>query len=404
MDNTLASILGKDVLPEEMLATLQEAFDSKIASVREEAEMSIRAEFAARYEHDKNNLVEAMDRMLTDVVKETEEKKAKEVSKVKEVHKRFEDAITESKKAYKKKMSEHIELSSKFITEQLATRLNALSEAKKACVIKDKKITESFEKIKKDMVAEQAARLTKIDQFVVSNMKREITEMRENHQALVEARVKFIKTSQSKLKETQQRFVTEAAKKVDKVVSEALKTEITQLHEDLERNRQNMFGRRIFEAVAAEFMASHLAEGTEIKKTMKVLEAKDQELAATKAKLTEAVQEVSKISRKAKLSEDAASRTKIMSELLTNLQGEKRSIMESMLETTKTETLRAAFDRLLPVVLNETRKSPEKKVIDRSPVRLVTGDKTRLVESQNDTDAEINAELTAIRRLAGITG
>jgi ABC-type phosphate transport system auxiliary subunit len=86
-----------------------------------------------------------------------------------------------------------------------------------------------------------------------------------------------------KLAETQKRFVSEAAKKVEGAINETLKREMSQLHEDLERNRQNMFGRRIFEAVAAEFMTSYLAEGTEIRKLQNVLETKEKELAETTA-------------------------------------------------------------------------------------------------------------------------
>src|SRR3712207_8324907 len=51
--------------------TLFRSFDKKVAEAREEAEMSIREEFAARYEHDKSNLVKAMDLMLTEDRKST---------------------------------------------------------------------------------------------------------------------------------------------------------------------------------------------------------------------------------------------------------------------------------------------------------------------------------------------
>ena len=61
---------------------------------------------------------------------------------------------------------------------------------------------------------------------------------------------------------------------------------MTQLHEDLENNRQNMFGRRIFEAVAAEFMTSYLAEGTEIRKLQSILAEKEQALSDGKQSWT----------------------------------------------------------------------------------------------------------------------
>ena len=101
-----------------------------------------------------------------------------------------------------------------------------------------------------------------------------------------------------------------------------------------------------------------------------------------------------------------------MSELLSPLRGEKRAVMESMLETTKTEHLRNAFDKLLPVVLNESTRKPqqtEKKVLSetKAPVRrvvTVTGDKSnRLLESaQTETEVEVEAEIGQIVRLAGI--
>jgi hypothetical protein len=58
-----------------------------------------------------------------------------------------------------------------------------------------------------------------------------------------------------------------------------------QLHEDIEAHRQNDFGRRIFEAVAAEFQTSYLAEGTEMRKLQKVLESKQAEIAAKQAEV-----------------------------------------------------------------------------------------------------------------------
>lgn len=415
MDKTLANVLGADGLPAELLTSLQEAFDKKVAEAREEAEMSIRSEFAARYEHDKNNLVEAMDRMLTDVVKKTEMEKADAVAKLKEAKGKLDKAIKESRKYYKAKLAEHIDATSTFVTKQLSKNIKSLAEAKASHNKKKSQLAESFEALKAEMAKEQAARLKKIDEFVVRATTRELKEFEQDHRALVETRVKLVKESKAKLAETQARFVKEAAKKVESTINETLKQEMTQLHEDLERNRQNQFGRRIFEAVAAEFMTSYIAEGTEIRKLQTVLESKEQELAKLSAKLDETVKATEVSSRKAKLAEDRAARTKIMSELLSNLRGDKRSVMESMLETTKTEHLRSAFDRLLPVVLSEGTRKPqaEKKALTESPRTTerrfvsVTGDKSnRLYESaQSETDAQIenDAEIGQIIRLAGIT-
>jgi hypothetical protein len=93
-----------------------------------------------------------------------------------------------------------------------------------------------------------------------------------------------------------------------------------------------------------------------------------------------------------------------MSELMGNLKGEKRAVMESMLETTKTSVLRQAFSKLLPVVLSEgTRKVAPTgtKVLNESPSQTVTGNRGRIVEESKD-EAQNNAEIAAIVHLAGI--
>lgn len=411
MDNTLATILG-DSLPAEMLASLQEAFEQKVAEAKSEAEVAIREEFAVRYEHDKANLVEAIDRMLTDTVTKLEEDKAAEITKLKEARATFDVKIKEHRDLYKAKMAEHVSLISSFVNEHLTKHLTSLVEEKKSLAETQRNIAESFNQSKTEMLAEHKAHLKKIDEFVVKQLTRELTEFNEDHRALVETRVKLLSESKQKLKETQTRFVKEAAAKAEAFITSNLKSEMAQLHEDLEAHRQNMFGRRIFEAVAAEFMTSYLNEGSEVTKMKAIIETKEEELASVNGKLAEAAKAIDAVSRKVKLAEDRASRAKIMSELLSNLRGDKRSVMESMLETTKTENLRETFNKLLPVVIESAAKPQnEKKVLSETKIPSIrrmteiTGDKAnnRLLESVSaDADSGNDAEIGAIIRLAGI--
>jgi hypothetical protein len=221
----------------------------------------------------------------------------------------------------------------------------------------------------------------------------------------------LLSESRTRLRTAQTRFVKEAAAKVEKVINETLKREMTQLHEDLERNRQNMFGRRVFEAVAAEYMTSYLTEGSEIRKLQEALAAKESELAETTTKLTEAVKEGQTASRKIKLAEDRVTRTKVMGELLSNLRGDKRTLMEGMLETVRTESLRASFNKLLPVVLDESgrKAAPAAKKVLTEEVRkptptVVTGGQraNRLAEAAEAEAMEIDPDIAQVIRLAGI--
>jgi len=414
MDNSIAKLLGEDTLPPELVISLQEAYDKKVAEVREEAEVAVREELSRRYEHDKANLVEAMDRMLTDVVQKHEADKNQAVQRFTEARSAFRKAVKEARTNYATKLNETLSQTRGFVSTQLSLEMKKLREQKKALVSERLNTADKLETMKGTLAEQHSARLAKIDEFVVRQVKRELSEFNDDHRALVKTRVKLVSEARHRLKETQARFVREAAKNVEKVVTESLKREMTQLHEDLEANRQNMFGRRIFEAMAAEYMTSYLAEGTEIRKLQKTLESKETALSSAKFKLDEAVKEGQQTARKARLAEDRAVRSKTMSELLSNLRGEKRTIMEGMLETVKTDSLRNTFNKLLPVVLDETtRKSPSmatKKPLNETrpaarSASVVTGNNrtaTRLYESVEAEENEINDDIAQVVRLAGI--
>lgn len=417
MSKKLEDILGGALAPE-LLAQLQEAFDQRIEEARLEAEENIREEFARRFMHDKSNLIEAMDRMVTDHVTKHAEDKAAAVAELNEARDKFRAAITESKKAYRARIAETATVSRKFIAEQLAKHIRSLNEQRVALKDKAARLAEDVEAAKAKIAESHAAHVKKIDEFVTRQVTRELDEFQQDKRALVETRVKLVAESKQKLKDTQMKFIREAAKKIDQVVTENLKREIVEIHEDLERHRQNHFGRKIFEAMAAEYMTSYLAEGTEVRKLQKVLESKQAEIAskeaeleAAKTKLAEAAQTTEAIKRKAKLAEAAAERSKIMSELLSAIRGEKRAVMEQMLETTKTENLRAAYNKLLPVVMEHgTRKSApqgkkalsEERAVEKRTVE-VTGNKraNRLFETAQ-AEVELDNEIERVVSLAGI--
>jgi hypothetical protein len=404
-------------LPAELIGSLQEAFDKKVEEVREQAEMTVREEMSRRYENDKNNLVEAIDRMLTDTIQKHETEKTATVQQFSEARDKFRQAIKESRKVFKTKLEEQNSAARIVVTNKLKEELLKLREAKKALLAEKLKYADKLSAVKENLAVKQQHRFKKIDEFIVRQTEKELKEFFADHKALVSTRLKLVTEGKKQLKETQTRFVKEAAKKVETAINETLKKEMGQLHEDLERNRQNMFGRRIFESVAAEYMTSYLAEGTEIRKLQNALNEQKTQLAEATEKLSEAVKETQAASRKARLAEDRAVRTKTMSELLGNLRGEKRTIMEGMLETVRTDALKNTFQKLLPVVLDETsshKPAVAKKVLSetqnrgekRLPTTVVTGDQraNRLAEAAEAEriDNAVDPDIAQVVRLAGI--
>ncbi len=87
-------------------------------------------------------------------------------------------------------------------------------------------------------------------------------------------------------------------------------------------------------------------------------------------------------------------------------------MMESLLDTVKTEKLKEAFDKYLPTVLNEGMRSANqgRRVLSETAAEpkktvAVTGNRvTPLAESARAEDAPVKTsnEIAELRRLAGI--
>lgn len=408
MPKSIEEILNETLAPE-IKASLQEAFDAKVNAMRIEIEESVHADLANRYEHDKEMLTNAAELMLNDVVRVHEEAKAAEIAKLVETRARYEAAIKENKDLARSRIASMVKANTQMVSESVAAEVRALRDQKLSIAKEAEALAEGVDAIKSELMENHEKHIAKINDFVTSQIAKELKEFEQDKRALVETRVKLLSENKNKLAETQERFIKEAARKVDEAVTQTLKTEMKQLHEDVERYRQNEFGRELFEAFASTYMTSHLSEGSAVRKLQKVLESKNAELNQVKveadkatARLDEAVSAIRSSERRATLLEERMQRNKVMNDLLSNLQGQKRHIMESMLETTKTSNLKSAFDRLLPVVLSENAKktAPTGKTVlsESKSAPAITGDRQVRTEVNSDEDKNI----AEIMHLAGI--
>jgi len=362
----IKELFGTEVLSEEVQSQLQEAWDSQAKVLREEVEANLREEFSQRYDHDKSLIVDAADKMISEAIRKELEEFA--------IDKR---ETIETKVNYKKQVKEHAKLLNKFVLEALAKEVKELRQDRTA----------------------QTANFGKLEEFALKKLSNELRELKEDEDKLVKARVDLVTEGRKVIAEAKSKFIKEAAGKAEKLLSESLRNEITQLREDIQVSRENAFGRKIMEAFAGEFMASGFADGTQVKKLgdkLTVLESKLSE--ATKV-VASKDDEISKAHTKIRIAEDAVKRQGIMQELVAPLGKEKREIMEDLLKTTRTDSLREAYNKYLPAVLNETTAKPAgKAVISESTISqktAVTGNKTSSEESAG-------ADIISLRKLAGI--
>jgi hypothetical protein len=362
MLDALKGLFENNVISAEIKESIELAFESRVNEAREEAAQQLREEFAQKYEHDKEAMIEAVDRMVTDqlsteIVEFAEDRKTLAEMKIKLVQERKKTAAV---------MKE-------FVTRQLASEVSELHE---------------------DQMA-MANKFGALEKFVVEALAQEITEFYKDKQDLAETKVRLVREGREELKNVKQQFVTRAAKMVESVVTQNLNTELTSLKEDIEAARRNDFGRKLFEAFASEYTTSYLNEKSETAKLLKVIDMKELAIAEAAQAANDAQALVESKNAEVAALKEAQQRKEIMSELLSPLNSEQRDIMKELMESVKTTKLNESFDKYLPAVI--AGKAPQKKQA-LVEAKEITGNKV----SNSNRSSESDSNIVDIRRLAGL--
>ena len=361
MLDSLKPLLDSDLINEETRSEITEAWEAKLNEAREQVRAELREEFAQRYEHDKTVMVEALDRMVTEgLAVELEQVKAEKQS------------LAEDRVRFQAKMKESSTKFNDFMVTKLAEEIGELR--------KDRKMhTEG---------------VAKLESFVVHALAREIREFAQDKQDVVETKVRLVREARKQLETLKARFVTESARKMSNAVGRHLKAELGQLQEDIKVARENNFGRRIFEAYAAEFGATHLNEKAEVRKLHDVIARREQQLGEAIKLGAKAKTLVESKEREIRIIKESNQRESALEELLAPLNQEKASVMRNLLESVQTARLSGAFEKYLPAVLAD-RSVKAQKVITEN-VSVATGDKSARVQEED------RSNVIDLKRLAGL--
>ena len=361
MLDSLKPLLDSELINEEAQQQISEAWEAKLNEAREQVRAELREEFAQRYEHDKTVMVEALDRMVTEgLAVELEQVKAEKQS------------LAEDRVRFQAKMKESSTKFNDFMVTKLAEEIGELR--------KDRKMhTEG---------------VAKLESFVVHALAREIREFAQDKQDVVETKVRLVREARKQLETLKARFVTESAQKMSNAVGNHLKAELGQLQEDIKVARENNFGRRIFEAYAAEFGATHLNEKAEVRKLHDVIARREQQLGEAIKLGAKAKTLVESKEREIRIIRESNQRESAMEELLAPLNQEKAAVMRNLLESVQTARLSGAFEKYLPAVLAD-RSVKAQKVITEN-VSVATGDKSARVQEED------RSNVIDLKRLAGL--
>jgi len=362
MFDAIKPLLDSGLITEDVSQELNEAWESKLNEAREQVRVELREEFAQRYEHDKTVMVEALDKMVTEGL-------AAEIAQVAAE----KQALAEDRVRFQGKMKESATKFNNFMVSKLAEEIGELRRDRK-------------------MHTEGVA---KLENFVVQALAREITEFARDKRDVVETKVRLVREARGKLEQLKAQFVKESAEKMSQAVSRHLKAELNQLQEDIKIARENNFGRRIFEAYATEFGATHLNEKAEVRKLYDVIAEKDQKLRKAIDITRTAKAVVESKERELRMIKESNEREGTLDELLRPLNREKQEVMRNLLESVQTTRLKSAFEKYLPAVL-EDRSAKARKVIAES-ITSVTGDKNTVSSVSEDRSNVID-----LKRLAGL--
>ena len=362
MLDIVKQLFENNVISEEIKSEIESAWNTRIQENRDQVTATLREEFAQKYEHDKGAMVEAVEAMLTDRLQA-------------ELGELAEDrqGLIEARAKYHKKMKSDSKAMESFVLQNLKKELAELHEDRKAV----------------------AGNVEKLESFIVDALAKEIAEFHTDKKDLAETKVKLVRESKAKFEEIKKDFILRSSKIIEETVAKGLRSEMTQLREDIEAARRNDFGRRIFESFASEYAASHLNEKSETAKLLKAFAVKEQELEEAAKIVADTQKLVESRETELRIAKDTATRKETMSELLNPLAGDKKQVMKQLLESIQTDRLHVAFDKYLPAVMDGG--VPVKKSLTES--KEITGNKQAQTISGEESRT---AEIFDIRRLAGL--
>ena len=377
MLDAIKPLLDSDLINEDTRQAISEAWETKLTEMREEVRTEIREEFANRYEHDKDVMVEALDRMVTESLEA-------EVSEIVAEKK----AIAEDRVSFNTKMRRTAKVFEQFLTQTLS---------------------EEVKEFRNDRKTNQKNQL-RLEEFVVEALTKEVSEFGQEKKSLVERQVRMVAEGKKTLAALQKNFVQRSAKLVQESVSKSLGTELGQLKEDIKIARENNFGRRLYEAFASEFSVTHLNENAEIRKLQSKLATQHATIVEAQTVAKKAAKLIETKNRKIDVINETVLREKTLANLLKPLGKQKGSIMQDLLENVQTDRLESSFEKYLPSVLKTDeekskilKETKEKQTPRKSVRKAVSGNKKTVTESIATKPSTDNVvEMDAMKKLAGI--
>lgn len=366
----LEQFLKESSLSDEAKQLIQEAWNEEKQLVAAE----MREEMKGRYQEDLGRLTEGLDKMMTAVI-------AEEMGSVYEEKKRLvEDRVT------------------------LRTTIGNFSKFANGVLAEEVKQMRNERKLIKESV----------DKFVGFSNRVLAEELKEFHvekRQLVETRVRLMAEGSRQIAEARENFIKRTSESAAKYIAETTHKNLSALKEELVEAKQNMFGRKIYEAFAHEFHNKQFNENSLLRSLTESVKSAEDQLSHVKQELQESVDAKAAAERKMRIMEDTNARKAIISELTKPLTIQQKQIMESLLATSPTDKLKDDFSKyhksVLKGTVNESAVTSRPAVNNKAKQTLaegkvITGNRQQQIVESNEMDADDLAFLAELDIRAGI--
>lgn len=365
----LDKFLNESTLSDEAKALIQEAWNEEKASVAAE----MREEMKSRYQEDLSRLTEGLDKMMTGIISEEMSAVYAEKSKL------VEDRVT---------LRKTLGNFSSFANTVLAEEVKGMRQERK-------------------QIQEHLSKFVGFSNKVLAE---ELKDFHKEKRQLVETRVKLIAEGSRQINEARQNFIKRASEGAAVYIAETTHKNLSALKTELVEAKQNMFGRKIFEAFANEFHNKQYNENSLLRQLTESIKDREDEVISTKLQLQESQKTAQEAQRKMRIMEDTQARNAIMSELVKPLTSQQKQIMESLLQATPTNKLKDDFSKyhksVLKGTVNESAAKPSRPAVNTQAKqtlaegKVVTGNRAAIVDIDQDGTDDFIKE---IEHLAGMT-
>ena len=324
----------------------------------------------------------------------------KEKLSLKEAKENLDKVVADKTEAIKEEFNKKLEASINSMKNELDAQKADFIEKATAFVNESvKKQVEEQYRDKKQL----GESLTQFSKFIGEQVKEKVREHRNEISSLEKLKVDLVKEQAEKIATAKKNFFMEAADKMTKFVEENVKRELTEYRKDIAEARKKSFGSKIFEAFAREFAVKFFNEDKVVKSLLESVKANSNKLLASTKILEAEKARLLKENNELKKVNGSLTREKIINESIGHLPKAKRDMIKSLVKDTETSQLNEAISKYIPMVLEDnSMKSINKnrdRVLSENRVKVLSGDNVQkrnamksLAEARElgkDLDAEV---------------